>query len=58
MWCDQLKEGSKKPDHIGAAILTIPTNHTRSFIQLMSFINRKDYTVFFLSNEPKILSLC
>ncbi len=49
----------RKPDLIGAAIIITPTNHTHSFVQVMSCINRKDNTVVFLSNEPNNnLSLC
>ena len=44
-----------KPDLIGATIITTPTNHTHSFIQVIGFINRKAKTIVSLSNEPKSL---
>ncbi len=55
---NKVDQGSRKPDLIGAAIITMPTSHTHSFVQVMNFINRKDKTIVFLSSETKSLSLC
>ncbi len=48
-------QGSRKPDLIGVAIITIPTNHTHSFVQVMSCINRKDNTAFFYQMNQTII---
>ncbi len=48
-----------KPDLISAAIITTPTYHTHSFVQVVSFINRKKLKIMvFLPNEAKSLSVC